>query len=223
MLRSFIIFLISLTVTVILPQTVSLPFTHSSILAVTASPINSVSSGSQVASQVSTNSSNFSSSLLQQGITLYENQQFSEAVQRWQQANQDFISEGNILGQALTLSNLSLAYQQLGQLDLAAQSLNQSLQLLESEQSDRSAEYTEIYAKALNTQGKLYWLQNQLESALDAWQRAAQTYAEAGNQAGMMIAQMNQARALQALGFSHQALDILQQIYRSIQQSLDDE
>ncbi len=215
MLRSFIIFLVSLTVAIVIPQVANFPFTLSPTLATT------VSTNSQTVSQVSssTNYPTSSQSLLQQGIALYENQQFFEAVQRWQQANQGFVSEGNVLGQALTLSNLSLAYQQLGQLDLATQSLSQSLHLLKSGQPNHSADRTEIYAKALNTQGKLYWLQNQLEAALNSWQRAAQTYAEAGNQEGMTIAQINKAKALQALGFSRQAQDTLQQIYQFIQPS----
>lgn len=154
-------------------------------------------------------------SLLQQGIALYDREQFSEAIALWQQANQSFITEQNPLGQALTLSNLSLAYQQLGQLEPAQASIDTSLQLLSEANLTSQAE---IYAKALNTQGKLYWLQNQLEAALTAWQTAAQAYAQAGNGEGTAIAQINQAKALQALGFTRQATDLLQQVYQHQQQ-----
>ncbi|NJP12251.1 MAG: hypothetical protein HC866_24600 [Leptolyngbyaceae cyanobacterium RU_5_1] len=155
-------------------------------------------------------------SLLQQGIERYEREQFSDAIQLWQQANQGFVAEGNALGQALTLSNLSLAHQQLGQLERAHETIHASLRLLESKEP--APDRAEIYAKALNTQGKLYWLQNQLEQALTTWQTAAQVYAQAGNRTGMAIAQINRARALQALGFSRQAAAVLQQVDQQVQQ-----
>ncbi|MBD2068940.1 CHAT domain-containing protein [Leptolyngbya sp. FACHB-671] len=85
-------------------------------------------------------------------------------------------------------------------------------------EENSTLEWAEIYAKALNTQGKLHWLQNQLEAAITAWQSAAMAYAQAGNSEGMAIAQINQARALQALGFSGQAEAILQQVDQQIQQ-----
>lgn len=196
MWRSLLIFLVSLTLTIITPQVIS----FSSVPATVVLPITQPSA----------------QSLLQQGIAHYEDEQFFEAVQLWQQANQDFAREQNQLGQALTLSNLSLAYQQLGQLELAQHSINESLQLLQFEENSTS-EQAEIYAKALNTQGKLYWLQNQLEAAITAWQSAATAYAQAGNTEGTAIAQINQSRALQALGFSKQAETVLQQVYQQIQ------
>ncbi|MBD2092476.1 CHAT domain-containing protein [Microcoleus sp. FACHB-1515] len=193
MLRSILIFLLSLMLAIGAPAIAN--FTP-----VTATTVRS----------------NSAQSLLQQGITLYDREQFSEAIALWQQANQNFIAEQNPLGQALTLSNLSLAYQQLGQLELAQTSIEASLKLLS--EATPTSDQAEIYAKALNTQGKLYWLQNQLEAALTAWQTAAQAYAQAGNQEGIAIAQINQARALQALGFTRQSADLLQQIYQQIQQ-----
>jgi CHAT domain-containing protein len=214
-MRSLFIFLLSVIVAIVTPQ-IAHSFTLASTPATATESVNS-----QTISQASSsgNSPVASQDLLQQGIALYENQQFFEAVQRWQQANQDFGSQGNVLGQALTLSNLSLAYQQLGQINLAAQSIGQSLRLLESEPADRSTDRTEIYAKALNTQGKLFWLQNQLEAALNSWQQAAQAYAQVGYGEGMAIAQINQVKALQALGLSRQAQTLLQQIDQSLQQS----
>lgn len=201
MLRSLLIFLISLVLTIVAPAIVQ-------FAPVTATIVQSTIQSS-------------AQSLLQQGISRYESEQFAEAVQLWQQANQGFINEANVLGQALTLSNLSLAYQQLGQLALAEQSSNESLQLLHSDQN-LTSEWAEIYAKALNTQGKLNWLQNDLEAAIAAWQSAAQAYAQAGKPEGIAIAQINQARALQALGFSRQAEATLQQVDQQIQQQPDE-
>lgn len=201
MRRSFLIFLISLMIAIVSPAIVK-------IVPGTATTATRDATNAAIARSAQ--------SLLQQGITRYEGEQFSQAIELWQQANQGFIAEQNPLGQALTLSNLSLAYQQLGQLEPAQETINASLQLLQLGENLTSEEAA-IYAKALNTQGKLDWLQNQLEAALTSWQKSAQAYAEAGNPEGMAIAQINQARALQALGFSRQAADLLQQVYGQIQ------
>ena len=53
--------------------------------------------------------------LLQQGIELYESQNFSQAVAVWQRAATAFAQEGDNLRRALVLSNLASAYQELGQ------------------------------------------------------------------------------------------------------------
>ena len=62
--------------------------------------------------------------LVQQGRNLYEAGQFSVAVKFWQQAAKAYQAENDVLNQAMVLSNLSLAYQQLGQWNQASQALS---------------------------------------------------------------------------------------------------
>ncbi|WDD36624.1 tetratricopeptide repeat protein (plasmid) [Nostoc sp. UHCC 0926] len=52
--------------------------------------------------------------LYEQGRKFYEAEQFAEAVKVWQHAISAFKSNGDELRQAMTLGDLSLAYQQLG-------------------------------------------------------------------------------------------------------------
>ena len=161
-------------------------------------------------------------SLFQQGIALYKAEHFFEAAQQWRQARLSFAAQDNQLGQAMTLSHLSLAYQRLGQLEQAEQSLNESLQFFDAfDPFNASSEQVEIYAKVLNTQGKLRWLQGRLEEALISWRSSAQFYSQTGNEGGSAIAQLNQARALQSLGLTHQAETVLRQVYEQIQQQPD--
>lgn len=68
-----------------------------------------------------TSSSAQTQSLVQQGKTLYETGQFALAVKVLQQATSAVKAIGDGLSQAMTLSNLSLAYQQLGQWSQAEQ------------------------------------------------------------------------------------------------------
>jgi tetratricopeptide (TPR) repeat protein len=158
-------------------------------------------------------------SLLQQGIELYEGERFSEAAAIWQQANTAFASQGDNLGQALVLSNLSSTYQHLGQWEEAQRYIEKSLKELQTSQDTaHSQTHREILAKALNTQGNLQWEKGQLQEALSTWKQATHNYAQAGNREGIVITKINQSKALQALGLSYQAEEILQQVYQNLQQ-----
>ncbi|HBL11619.1 MAG TPA: hypothetical protein DD379_09465, partial [Cyanobacteria bacterium UBA11162] len=162
--------------------------------------------------------------LLQQGITLYESEQYSQAAAIWLQAASAFASQGNNLTQALVLSHLSLAYQHLGQWDEAENAIADSLTLLKNHDDSANTQlYLEILAKALNTQGRLQWATGQLEVAIETWQAATRTYLNAGNQEGVVISSINQAQALQALGLSRQAEEILQRVDQYLQQQPDTE
>ena len=76
-------------------------------------------------------------------------------------------------------------------------------------------------AKALNTQGRLLWTKGELEQALETWKQATLNYAEADDKRGVVISQINQAKALQALGLSHNARELLESTYRNLQEQPD--
>ncbi len=160
-------------------------------------------------------------SLLQQGIELYEAERFSEAAAIWQQANSAFFAQNDNLGQALILSNLSLTYLNLGQWEEAQKYIEQSLNLLQSAKDTNSQTYQEILAKALNAQGSLQWERGQLEQAIHTWKEATRHYAAVGHNEGIIITKINQSKALQALGLSLEAEEILQQVYQNLQQQPD--
>ena len=79
--------------------------------------------------QVTTNNA---LNLFEQGKTLYQTGQFAAALDAWQKAATAYKTQGEPLNQAMTLSNLALAYQELGQWDEANQVINQSLTLLKT-------------------------------------------------------------------------------------------
>ena len=68
--------------------------------------------------------------LVQQGKKFYDAQQFTSAIALLQQAVNSFKASGDKLSQAMALSNLSLAYQQLGVWDRAEDAIASSLNLL---------------------------------------------------------------------------------------------
>src|SRR5919199_5696553 len=156
---------------------------------------------------------------IQQGKELYQAGQFSEAVTAWQKAAAMFEAQGDVLNQALTLSYLASAFEQLGQWTQATQAISQSLQLLTNNQ--QASAYQLILAQVLNTQGNLQLTQGQESDALATWQKAEATYQKAGDRVGILGSQINQARALQALGLYKRAAGILEQVEQTLQKQPD--
>ena len=162
--------------------------------------------------------------LLQQGIELYNAEQFSEATVVFGQAASAFVSQRDSLNQALVLRYLSLAYQHLGQWSEAEGAISQSLKLLDNQKGTAPAQaYLDVLAKALNTLGRLQWAKGQWSEALLTWKRAAATYQEAGNETGVIGSLINHAKALQALGLSNQAEAELEKVEQILQQQSDPE
>ncbi len=160
--------------------------------------------------------------LVQQGKNFYDAGQFAQAVKVLQQATSAFKANGDELNQAIALSNLSLAYQQLGQLPQAESVIAQSLNVLQTEQNIGTAkEQLQILAQALDVRGRLQLAQGQSEAALTTWQQGFEIYTKIGDNAGLTHNQINQAQAQQALGHYRQAQKILTQVNQTLQQQPD--
>ncbi|HEY9603029.1 MAG TPA: CHAT domain-containing protein [Allocoleopsis sp.] len=157
---------------------------------------------------------------IQQGKELYQAGQFSEAVTTWQKAAAMFEAQEDVLNQALTLSYLASAFEQLGQWTEATKGITQSLQLLANNQQQTSAHQL-ILAQILNTQGNLQLTQGKESDALQTWQKAEAAYQKAGDEVGILGSQINQARALQAMGLYRRAAEILEQVEQTLQKQPD--
>ncbi|MBD2728530.1 CHAT domain-containing protein [Nostoc sp. FACHB-892] len=156
-------------------------------------------------------------SLVEQGKTLYETGQFTEAVNVLQQAAAAFTASRDELKEAMTLSNLSLAYQQLGLWAEAEKVIAQSLKLLHPrENTDTSGHQSQILAQALDMQGQLQLAQGQAEAALTTWQKAADIYQKIGDRSKLTRNRINSAQALQALGLYLQANKVLNEVQQTL-------
>ncbi|BAZ13516.1 TPR repeat protein [Calothrix sp. NIES-4071] len=149
-------------------------------------------------------------SQIDQGKLLYDAGRFSEAVQVLQQAVQEYQRNGEILKQAVTLGNLSLAYQQLGNWKQATEALNSSLRL-QGAAADKN-----VFAQTLIIQGRLLFSTGQTDAALQTWRQAEKVFEKTGNKDGSLKARVNQAQSLQILGYYYNAVKLLREVNSSL-------
>ncbi len=157
--------------------------------------------------------------LVEQGRQLYQSGEFSAAAAIWETAASRSGEEGNRLEQAVALSNLSAALQELGDWEGAKAAIGQSLTLMQSESDSPSA--VRVLAQILNTRGGLEFTLGQTEAAVITWEQAADAYRQAGEKSGEYRAMINQARALQALGLYRRSLTRLEQLQARLAQESD--
>ncbi|WP_052049855.1 CHAT domain-containing protein [Leptolyngbya sp. KIOST-1] len=103
------------------------------------------------------------------------------------------------LNQALALSYLTLAYQQLSQWDAADRAITRSLNLLAT--APDSAQKLAVSAQVHNTLGGLQFARGQTQAALETWQTAAKLYRQTGDESRYVNALLNQVQAQQSLGY----------------------
>lgn len=152
---------------------------------------------------------------LENGQILYQTGQFLQAVKVWQTAAAGFESQGDRQNQALVLSYLALTYQQLGQPEATA-TMDKAVGLMA-----QKPQSSFIFAQILNNLGELQLNQGKAENALESWQKSEKLYREISDKIGEFGTQLNQARALQALGFYLRARTTLQQLEASLSSKED--
>lgn len=145
------------------------------------------------------------------GQDLYEAGRYQEAVRVLQQTVEQARQRGDRLAQATALGNLSLSYQALGQLSEAEPAIAQALQLAQTPPPTRPEEIR-VLAQLLMIQGRLQLSQGRSQPALESWQQATAQYARIEDINGQVNSQINQAQALQRLGFYPRALQLLKTV-----------
>ena len=150
--------------------------------------------------------------LLDRGRMAYEAGKYTEAVRTWQQAEQVHKQQGERFGRVSSLNYLSLAHQELGQWQEAKKCNALSLKLLPKDEN------LALLGQALNTKGNLELATGKPQAALETWQQAAVAYKNAGDTMGVIGSQINQAQALQTLGFHRRARKLLEQTQQKLEE-----
>lgn len=143
---------------------------------------------------------------LEQGQQLYDRGELEAATQVLEAIAQQ---GDNPAERVVALRNLALVYQQLGQWAAAAAAIAQGQSSLAATQLTHTAL---LQAQLLEVQGSLQFDQGQNTAAIKTWQQAAALYTQLERPEAVWQAQVNQAQALQHLGFHRQVVDDLQPV-----------
>jgi CHAT domain-containing protein len=150
-----------------------------------------------------------SDTLLEQSQQLYQAGNYDRAIELLTRAIDTYRERGNSLKQAISLSNLALIYQELGQWDAANRSIADSLKLLQNRAIP-------IYVQTLEIQGQLQLAQGQTEEALTTWEQTEKLFAWMGDDGGVARSRINQCQALRVLGFYRRAQTILENLQTTL-------
>ena len=177
---------------------------------VNARLVNSVNSLSTTA-----NISKSSLALLNQGKQLYDQGNFAAAAEIWEQAVKNYSLEQEKRRGALTYRYLAIVYQDLGKWKAANNAIYQALKLAEAI-NDRF-----LYAQILNTQARYQLNTGNTQAALETWKQAESIYKTLKDTQGIILTQINQAQALQNLGFYRRSRNILEEVNQNLRTVTD--
>lgn len=142
-----------------------------------------------------------------QGEQFYQSGQIQSAIEVLESSLENSRKSGDAIAESRILSNLSLAYQQLGQWQKAEALSQESLETLKELPS--STAQSRGIAQTLNNQGFLQLAQGRANLALGTWREAEKYYAQVADESGRLLSQINQAKALQTLGLNQKACQLL--------------
>ena len=148
--------------------------------------------------------------LIEQGKIYYDTGRFSEAISLLKQAALKYQADGDKLNQAMSLSNISLAYQKLGKWQEAEKAINLSFNLLQHLPKNQ------VYAQSLDIKGNLQFARGQFQNAIATWQNAERIYSQLNLQPALIQCRINQAQAMQALGLFLKAQKTLISVRESL-------
>lgn len=148
---------------------------------------------------------------VKQAQQFYSTGNYQQSVEFWQQASHEFAAKNQLSNQAMALSNLSLSYQKLGQWQQAEKAILESLSLLAFDTKSASPSQIRLLAQVLNIRGNFYLETGQAEAALETWKKTHEYYIQIQDNQGIIQSQINQAQALQILGFYPKACQTLTQ------------
>ena len=154
-------------------------------------------------------------SLIEQGRISYEAGKYTQAIQILELALRKYQARKDNLREAMVLNNLALTYQQLGKYAIAEDNLIASLSIIS--QLPPSSAQKILLAQAQDIKGKLELLQGKADAAYHSWQQAAINYNLLGNQSAAIRSLINQAQALQVLGFYRRGIQTLTTVQTKLQ------
>jgi CHAT domain-containing protein len=157
-------------------------------------------------------SANNGAQLVEKAKILYQEANYHEAIATLQKALKQYRSQQppNLLQQGMVLNNLALAYQQLGQWQQVEENIAASGKIIKN--LPESQEKTLLSAQAGDIQGNLQLATGKAQEAYETWQQGESSYSQLGDDSGVIRSLINQAQALQVLGFYRRGMTILEEV-----------
>ncbi|MBV6624369.1 MAG: CHAT domain-containing protein [Rivularia sp. (in: Bacteria)] len=180
--------------------------------------INPATASLKKSSTIAIEKADLNVSLLNQGRELYRQGRFAEAANVWQTGAKQYQIQNDTLNQALSLSYLSLAQQELQQLDNSQKSVSKALELLKTA---KPTPHAIIWAQVLNQKAGLQLHTGKANAALESWKQAQKYYEQAKDNVGSLGTQINQAQALQNMGFYRRSRKQLEAINKKLKDMPD--
>ncbi|AFY58693.1 hypothetical protein Riv7116_6351 [Rivularia sp. PCC 7116] len=146
------------------------------------------------------------SNILLRGKQFYDEGKLIQAAQIWEAAVTEFEQEGELRNQVLANNYLGVVYQDLGKWEAATTAINKALELV------KTVDDGLLSAQVLNTHGNLELKTGNPQTALDSWEQSEQIYRKLDDMTGIVLSQINQAQALQNLGFYRRGRAELEQV-----------
>ncbi|MGL4880928.1 MAG: hypothetical protein ACRC8K_07675, partial [Waterburya sp.] len=157
--------------------------------------------------------------LINHAKKLYQTEQYLKASQVWQLTAKSFEQQKDILNQAMALSNLALTQQKSGDLTAAESAIATSLKLIQAQSPTTTQQ--RIFANSLDIQGTIARSQGQSKIAWETWQQAEKIYQQLELSEAVIKNQINQAQALQDLGYYRRASKILTSVQTNLNNQPD--
>ena len=145
--------------------------------------------------------------IVKQAQNLYQQGQFTAAIDKWKQADYIYTVQNDRLNRSMVLSNLALTYQKIGNWQQSTQYIEESLNTINT--LEKTIEQQRILAQSLDIQGQEQFVRGQIESALDTWNKSANIYIKIGEKQRLFSNQINQSQAMQKLGLYPRSCEIL--------------
>ena len=138
-----------------------------------------------------------------------------QAVELLQQAYQ---TNTDPVEKAVILSNLALNLHQLGRIDEATKAIEDAIAIL---QKLPKSSQLPVWAQVWDVKGNLELAKGKAEAALSSWETAASLYLQLKDSNKAILAQINQAQALQTLGLYRREISLLQNLTKELQKQPD--
>ncbi|NJR70971.1 MAG: hypothetical protein HC771_21810 [Synechococcales cyanobacterium CRU_2_2] len=160
---------------------------------------------------------------LEAGKQLYDAGRWLEALEFWQRAEAEAGGRGDRLTQARALRYRVMALQALSQWSAAESVLAQAWAIAQAfgPKLSSTADAQLLLAQLQITEGNLALAQGKADAALVAFETGEQWYEQMGDRTGLLLSRLNQAEALQALGFYPRARRRLTDLQAQLQAEPD--